>query len=669
MASPNLDELLHQLAKERERADRAEARQAPTTLEHYLRLVQQRLVTTLSIESNPMKSASGSVTAVNGKYYPLELYRWHDFENQLEQTFNQLTATFSSKPLFPSETDVLGVRRELSPTSRKDEQDIRPFVRSAIEKPAARIVRAYYDQTNRQDIFYFQNNAYSLEYRDPETGVERQGSSPSKKRSPERKKSQPIPDRWGICEEEGGLRRVCVGEYKAAHKTPDEEIRQVLDTAPKNLFLEVLWRKQSGKTNSEEDEGMQELVAQVLCQAFHYMIQSGLLFGYITSGETLILLKIEKSAPWRLYFYFTPVDLIGQGHEFEARYAPATKLATFALLALCEREMPRDWITQAENCGIYQWPLVPHRSLQENISLQRQTYHGETSEISGEDDDLNDIDYNTSPRRRQSRSQPDQQSRSQGERRRSPRKRTQCPVREYCTQACMFGLVQDLPLDVSCPNFSIHKQSSARGKHPITKEDLCFLLQKQLDQSLDQDCECLDRKGLFGAIGVLFTVTLTEYGYTFVAKGVQKANESDLDYESTVYSYLSPLQGRNLPVYLGKIALTRPYPLVSMAKVTKMMLMSWAGTSLCHNTWSEDVDIKKETDKTLKTLAQFGVRHDDIRRSNLVWNSERQQVMAIDFNQATITSVPKRKAAPPVPIRQKQRKTTGGPSYAEPVAI
>jgi hypothetical protein len=70
-----------------------------------------------------------------------------------------------NKPLFPSESDVLGVQRELSSTSRKDEQDIRPFVRSAIEKPAERIVRAYYDLTNRLDRFYFQNNAYSLEYR------------------------------------------------------------------------------------------------------------------------------------------------------------------------------------------------------------------------------------------------------------------------------------------------------------------------------------------------------------------------------------------------------------------------------------------------------------------------------------------------------------------------
>lgn len=663
MASSNVEELIRQLAEERKRADRAEAKQAPTTFEHYLMLVQQLLVTTLLIEPNPVNSASGSVTAVNEKFYPLELCRWDDFQNQLERTLIEIRSVFSSRPLFPSETDVLGVQRELSPTSRKDEQDIRPFVRSAIEKPAERIVRAYYDLTNRTEKFCFQNNAYSLAYRDPGTEIERRSS---KRRSPERKKSQPIPDRWGICEEEGGLRRVCVGEYKAAHKVPDDEIRQVLENASKSLFLEVLWRKQSGTTNSVQDKG-KELVAQILCQAFHYMLQSGLLFGYITSGRTLILLRIDEFAQQRLYFHFIPVDSTGQAREFEAHYAPATQLATFALLALRAREMPRDWIVQAENCGIYQWPLFPHPPLHQNISLQPQTYGGETSESSGENDDPNDSDYGAS--QRQPRSQSDQQYRSQNERRRSPRKRNEPSDQEYCTQACLLGLVQRSPLDVSCPNFSMHKRRSTGEDHPITKEDIGLLLQRQLSRSLDQDCECLDRKGFFGDVGVLFKVTLSEYGYTFVAKGVQKANERDLAHEKKVYSHLVPLQGMFIPAYLGCIALARPYPLVSMAKVTKLLLMSWAGMSLRYNTWPGDVDIRKETDKTLQTLAQSGVRHDDIRQSNLVWNAERQRVMAIDLQQATIISKTKRKASPSVLDVHKQMKLTAGSSHIKAITI
>ncbi|KAI5862477.1 hypothetical protein GGS23DRAFT_77760 [Durotheca rogersii] len=53
---------------------------------------------------------------------------------------------------------------------------------------------------------------------------------------------------------------------------------------------------------------------------------------------------------------------------------------------------------------------------------------------------------------------------------------------------------------------------------------VCFsCLKKQLAVSLDDDVLCPDRWGKFGAIGVLFHITLHEYGYTFVAKGVRSA--------------------------------------------------------------------------------------------------------------------------------------------------
>lgn len=54
------------------------------------------------------------------------------------------------------------------------------------------------------------------------------------------------------------------------------------------------------------------------------------------------------------------------------------------------------------------------------------------------------------------------------------------------------------------------------------------------------------------------------------------------------------------------------------------------------------LNIEKETNKTLQILAQSGVRHDGIRRrANLVWNTERQRVMAVDMQRETIISVAK----------------------------
>ncbi|PGH10844.1 hypothetical protein AJ79_05204 [Helicocarpus griseus UAMH5409] len=575
MASTNLDpeELLRQLAEARQRADRAEADLAPTTLEQYLQLVQQQLVSTLSIEPNPAMSASGSVTAADK---------------------NQISRVLSDKPLFLSRNNVLGIRDDLSPTTRKDEQDIRPFIRSTIEKPAQRVLKAFHKQTNNPVSFRFQNNAYSLELRSPERTSEIDAPPPGKRISRERKSAHSIPDRWGVC------------------STMDGSIRQ----------------------------NLRELVAQVLCQAFHYMIISGLLFGYVASGEILIFLKIEESAPQQLYFHIVRT-VTEQSHPgFEIRYAPAAQLASFATLALQSTEMSRDWITKAENCGICQWPLLPPVPLIPNITLERWQLNEETSESSEEERAFEDRDYNPLPeRRRQAQTHSNQQIEGR-EHRRSSRKRTttQRPILEYCTQACLLGLVRGLPLDPSCPNTTLHRQGYTHGKHSITENDLCSLLQKQLDHSLD-------RIGLFGNIGVLFKITLTMYGYTFVAKGVQWVDEPYLVHEADVYAHLSHLQGLKVPVCLGNVILARPYPLASFARVTQMMLMSWAGSNLAMENWPKDIDIELEKKKTLQALTSSGVSHNDIRKANLVWNAEQKQVMAIDFDQATIVRIQKRQAS------------------------
>lgn len=102
---------------------------------------------------------------------------------------------------------------------------------------------------------------------------------------------------------------------------------------------------------------------------------------------------------------------------------------------------------------------------------------------------------------------------------------------------------------------------------------------------------------------------------------------------------------------------------VSQSSYTSSTPLLWAGLSLREKSWPEHVDIKKEKEMILKALTSSGVNHNDIRKSNLVWNPERRRVTAIDFDQATITSVSKRKAeTTPHPARKqsmgnKRRKT------------
>ncbi|KAK2796241.1 hypothetical protein FQN50_009631 [Emmonsiellopsis sp. PD_5] len=650
----------------KQRADQLEADQSPTTFLVYLQLIEEKLRSTLLVEPDPTKLASGSVTDVQGKYYPRRVCQWKDFDKRRDQTFKQFTEAFSDASLFPSKTDVQGVQRDLSPATRKDEQDIRPFVRSAWEKPAQRLVQAYLRHTKdtKTTSFFFQNNAYSLSNKDiitNTTDADENEAPPRKKRSPDRK-TKGVPDRWGIRELPGEICiTVFVGEYKAAHKVTHGTFKRVFSSAGEDLFLDTLKRLSSPFVDTEKEH---IIVARVLCQTFHYMIIAGLKYGYVTSGEALVFLMLDENDPQTLYYHLSSVgDSVGDppSRNLDVQYGPVSQLSTFAMLSLESEPQSPQWVQDAKS-QLYQWPVLPMDLMLTNPPLRlksscRDPSFGETYTSSSDEGHKDtDTDYRPPPQPRKQMSQL-QSTETEADRRRSSRtqRNTQRPTLPYCTQACLVGLSQGRPVDRSCPNVTIHAQGSSSPTHLISKEKLCILVRNQLARNLDENCECLDRLGLFGAVGVLLKITLTGYGYTFVAKGVQAVDEKLLFDEARVYAHLSKLQGVTIPVHLGNIKLVHTYPLVSCATITSMMFMSWAGKSLHSKDYGPDVNIEFQQQRSIEELAAAGLVHDDLRRANLVWNQERQRVMVIDFDQSSIIRSP----------RSRRKRADNGPYKPE----
>lgn len=76
---------------------------------------------------------------------------------------------------------------------------------------------------------------------------------PNKKRSEGR--SQPVPDRWGLRQDQGERPfPIFVGEYKAAYKLRAESTQRALSSPSESLFLDVLKRMQSSKVDSEQEK-------------------------------------------------------------------------------------------------------------------------------------------------------------------------------------------------------------------------------------------------------------------------------------------------------------------------------------------------------------------------------------------------------------------------------
>jgi hypothetical protein len=190
--------------------------------------------------------------------------------------------------------------------------------------------------------------------------------------------------------------------------------------------------------------------------------------------------------------------------------------------------------------------------------------------------------------------------------------------------------VRRLPFDEACPNFATHRTFGDGSYHALDQKSLAQQMLYQLTKDPDA-CEPLGRQKQ-GARGALFKLTLESHGYTFVAKGTVLAFKSKLKHEGSIYRYLDAAQGELIPVYLGNISLTRPYFLDFGVRIVHMLLMSWGGEQIDDSRagWEVHAEI------AWKQLLHYGVKHNDMRAPNVLWNSVLRKAMLVDFERSEI---------------------------------
>jgi hypothetical protein len=145
-----------------------------------------------------------------------------------------------------------------------------------------------------------------------------------------------------------------------------------------------------------------------------------------------------------------------------------------------------------------------------------------------------------------------------------------------------------------------------------------------------------------GSLGVIFRLALLSHGYTFISKATVPKLVRHLDREAFVYTErLVPLQGREVPVFLGIMDLERrPYYYDLRVTLVRMICLSWAGVELAE--WKEGGDeaewvewrrkmVVCKATRAVERLHQEGVAHQDVAERNVMWREETNGAMVIDF--------------------------------------
>lgn len=414
------------------------------------------------------------------------------------------------------------------------------------------------------------------------------------------------------------------------------------------------------------------LTAAALTQTYGYMIENGLEYSKLATGQADVFLQVREHEPHTLYYHLAEPNIEAEaqsGVDILLYRTAVGQSLSFSLLALASRPYSQSWrnhtletasrvvidyeaiLRQMPAGGnetpppsVFQARIHPFKRSSPIMLRSRKsqkaasgcrptdiTVHEDPQSPSNSSDESSDI---KTPSKQSAR------TREAGSGHISPSKTPQVPNesntnrRQYCTQGCLLGVVRRLPLDEFCPNVSAHRVYGSGNHHALEQETLAQSIQRQLKADPDNGCEPLGKQG---ARGALFRLTLVSFGYTFVAKGTVEAFIPHLKHEGRVYRHLSGIQGDLIPVYLGNISLAYPYFLDFGVRIKHMLLMSWAGERVQEDLMSSlGRDVQVEINQAVTTLRSFGVEHGDAMSRNVLWDIGRRKLMLVDFERSEI---------------------------------
>ena len=701
---------------ERQQAEEQQRRTRPTTFDEYVAACHDHFQSALSVETDRRFTTKG-FTSVKNKYYPKFLRQWVEFPKVQQQRFDSIRDFFRRQPagrFFNSVQFIQELAANLRLRRLASEKDLETYERMAVEDVATAIFRKLSGMPEAQaelglgERVEFYNHANSLSdtaeevqerlhLRTPQTSPEPSSSPESEPESesesePETSSQNPSrlprsrPDQFCVYGHHGETQKLLFFvEYKPPHKLSVGNLRAGLRDM--DVGAEVINRptipsyveKPEGEMTADDEYARQEklqynadkLIGAIATQVFDSMIDYGLEYSYLTTGEAVVFFQVREDDPETLYYHLSI-----PGEEVEKE--PQTRLwqtAVSQILSLCtitfrSDQRSHDWRTKARTSlakAQIDWEAVL-RGIPESErkrTPQSSAYRGRKnanpknspyttrqfakdrcrndSDSDSDEDSPNTFDQTQgSPSYSRGGSKTGDKrvpkcTDNQGSDQRHDNSRQQnvkkADLLPYCTQACLLSLAQEKIADRDCPNVELHPM--VNHYHAIDVGKLTALVRTQLAADPDQGCKPL---GSQGARGALFRINLLSHGYVFVAKGTVRAFVTDMSHETIMYRRLKPLQGKIIPVCLGHIRLKRRYYLDLGVKIRHMLLLSWGGKEIDDGLADKNHEIRKTVGEVLKA----GIDQRDARSPNLLWNEERQRVMLVDFERAVAVSPPKR---------------------------
>lgn len=664
-------------AREEERAARVKAEQQlqPNTLLRLLDRCHQSLSPAIRVETNASLTTQGDATNPVNRLYPQRLVPWLDFPRLQEQVWKKLDRTnFTSRPLSPSDTQIDFVSAKIKGKRIYSEVSLRSFEEQTVDTFFEEIVEQLRnDDTLRQD-FGIQGQVMFYDRLDraeasPENSLGQmrlENTSHSGQRGvrererpmqgPHRRRNRRADQFCVHLVANERLKPVYAVEFKAPHKMTIPEL--VAGLHQMDLARDVI--NQEGETF---EFYATRLVAAVITQIFSYMIDSGVNYGYICTGEAFVFLHIPEDDPTVVqYFLCIPNQDVQADDENCLHRTAVGQVLAFTIQALCAEAPSQEWHDVAQNTLLTweveymnvlrdipetirkdppasnyrpsHWKKEPktHNTrsrarCQEDISTPKHSL----AEDSDSDEESSSPSTAAAARSRLNRSQRNKRQLAKGSERsqagQTNKKGSQKDgqsTRPYCSIACIRGITNRGPLDKNCPNWYYH----GSYKHSMGPQEFIRRLHAQLAQNRTSG---FDQLHICGRTGYLLKATLLSHGYTVVIKATTAEKQHHMEIELKNYRRLKSIQGQQIPVCLGSFAPRVPY-CYHGELMAQMMVLSWSGRRLQFAIKDENREFfHRERDNALAVLRSHGVVHGDNEWRNMLWDDLSSRFIVIDL--------------------------------------
>jgi hypothetical protein len=685
--------------EERSRREKAETTTRKTTLPEFLDACHDHLHAGLTVQTDMTLSTRGDPANANNKLRPQRLRIWDDFPARQAAIWEDIMESgFALERHFTSVHTLSESGETIQQRMMSSELDLHLFQRSTVEQPVSQIIKQMHDDRALRRKFglrgsvNFENHANTLS---PEQEVEEgmqnlSVSGGGRRRSPRlqakanassltelsatarnstSRSSRPRADQFCVYSTgEESRTAAFVIEYKAPHKIPLGYIYEGLDDMDLDDVVECR------ETESPRDR-FRRLMAAIITQAFSYMVQVGVEYGCVCTGEANIFLRVPHDPTTIYYFLSVPKGDVGDttGWAPDAdgpnrlHLTAVGQMLAFTLQALRTPLRSHRWRKETsarlkswevlynillDDIPSHEAPSSEYRPPRNTEFLrmspvrlrQRRARIGEP-DCSQPQDQHNTSDEEPDPDTPSRQPPPPPPSASSS----SPPPPPSHPSRsrpttgvsssdrksgntgrdgKYCTQNCLLGLVRSGPLDVACPNARLH----GTDRHRLSRSTFLKRIRQQLSKDLDRNCEVI---GLHGACGVPFRVRLESHGYTVVAKACPIELVYRLKWEAKIYDRLCPIQGTHVPVHLGNIDLEVPYYYEGICELKHMMFLSYGGKRMDKHLAADSKSfVSQQTEESVQAVRSLGVLHNDLAQRNMLWEDQTRRVMVIDFERA-----------------------------------